>query len=90
MTTTTGVENYPGYPQGVTGSELMDDLRKQALRFGTDIRSGVITEVDFGSRPYTLTIDREKTVTADTVIIYTGATARYLGLEDEKKYAGMG
>lgn len=90
LTTTTEVENYPGYPQGVTGSELMDDLRKHALRFGTDIRSGVITEVDFGSRPYTLTVDGEKTVTADTVIISTGATARYLGLEDEKKYAGMG
>lgn len=90
LTTTTEVENYPGYPQGVTGPDLMDDLRKQAMRFGTDIRSGVITEVDFGSKPYSLTVDGEKTVTADTVIISTGATARYLGLDDEKKYAGMG
>lgn len=90
LTITTEVENFPGYPEGVTGPVLMDDLRKQALRFGTDIRAGIVTKADLSQAPYTFLIDDEKEIEADTVIISTGATAKYLGLEDEKKYAGMG
>ena len=90
LTTTTEVENFPGYPEGVTGPVLMDDLRKQAERFGADIRRGIVTKADLSKAPYTFIIDEEKEITADTVIISTGATAKYLGLEDEKKYAGMG
>ncbi len=90
LTTTTDIENFPGYPQGITGSEMMDDLRNQALRFGTDIRRGIVTSVDFSNAPYKLTIDGEKEITADTVIIATGASAKYLGLEDENKYKGLG
>ncbi|MGN0057240.1 MAG: thioredoxin-disulfide reductase [Phocaeicola plebeius] len=90
LTITTEVENFPGYPEGVTGPVLMDDLRKQALRFGTDIRSGIVTKADLSQAPYSFVIDDTKEITADTVIISTGATAKYLGLEDEKKYAGMG
>ena len=90
LTTTTEVENFPGYPEGVMGSQLMDDLRNQALRFGADIRSGIITNVDFSKRPFTVTADDGKTIAADTVIIATGASARYLGLADEQKFAGLG
>ena len=90
LTITTEVENFPGYPEGVTGPVLMDDLRKQALRFGADIRNGIVTKADLRAAPYKFVIDDEKEITADTVIISTGATAKYLGLEDEKKYAGMG
>lgn len=90
LTITTEVENFPGYPEGVTGPVLMDDLRKQAERFGTEIRTGIITKADLSKAPYTFIVDDEKEITADTVIISTGATAKYLGLEDEKKYAGMG
>ena len=90
LTTTTDIENFPGYPQGITGSEMMEDLRNQALRFGTDIRRGIVTAVDFSNTPYKLTIDGEKEITADTVIIATGASAKYLGLEDENKYKGLG
>ena len=90
LTTTTDIENFPGYPQGITGSEMMEDLRNQALRFGTDIRRGIVTAVDFSNAPYKLTIDGEKEITADTVIIATGASAKYLGLEDENKYKGLG
>ncbi len=90
LTITTEVENFPGYPEGVTGPVLMDDLRKQALRFGTDIRPGIVTKADLSQAPYSFVIDDTKEITADTVIISTGATAKYLGLEDEKKYAGMG
>lgn len=90
LTITTEVENFPGYPEGVTGPVLMDDLRKQAERFGADIRNGIVTKVDLSQAPYHFIIDDEKEITADTVIISTGATAKYLGLEDEKKYAGMG
>lgn len=89
LTTTGEVENFPGYPQGVDGNMLMDDLRKQALRFGTNIQNGQVTKVDFSKRPFTLTTDTA-TYEADTVIISTGATARYLGLDDEQKYMGMG
>ncbi len=90
LTTTTEVENFPGYPQGIAGPELMEDLRKQAERFGADMRFGLVTKMDCSVAPYEVTIDEEKVIAADTVIIATGATAKYLGLEDEKKYAGMG
>lgn len=90
LTTTTEVENFPGYPAGIGGPELMEDLRKQAERFGADIRYGVATAADLGAKPYKITIDDEKVIEAETIIIATGATAKYLGLEDEKKYAGMG
>ena len=90
LTITTEVENFPGYPEGVTGPVLMDDLRKQAERFGADIRNGIAHKADLSQAPYHVIIDDEKEITADTVIISTGATAKYLGLEDEKKYAGMG
>ena len=90
LTITTEVENFPGYPGGISGTQLMDDLRAQAERFGVEIRTGIITKVDFSERPYKLTIDDEKEIEAETVIISTGASAKYLGLDDEKKYAGMG
>lgn len=90
LTTTTEVENFPGYPDGVTGPVLMEDLRKQAEKFGADIRNGIVTKADLSKTPYTFEVDGEKEITADAVIISTGATAKYLGLEDEKKYAGMG
>lgn len=90
LTTTTEVENFPGYPAGIGGPELMEDLRKQAERFGADIRYGVATAADLSAKPYKITIDDEKVIEAETIIIATGATAKYLGLEDEKKYAGMG
>ena len=90
LITTTVVENFPGYPQGVSGYDMMEDMRAQAQRFGADIRMGIVTAVDFGSAPYTVTIDDGTQLQADTVIISTGASAKYLGLEDEKKYAGRG
>ena len=90
LTITTDVENFPGYPEGISGTELMKDLRKQAERFGVEIRTGIATAADLSKAPYKITIDDEKVIEADTVIISTGATAKYLGLEDEQKYAGMG
>ena len=90
LTITTEVENFPGYPEGVTGPQLMADLRKQAERFGAELRSGLVTDVNFDVRPFELTIDSDSTITADTVIIATGASAKYLGLDDEKKYNGLG
>ena len=90
LTTTTEVDNFPGYPDGVTGPEMMDDLKKQAERFGADIRFGIATSVDFSARPLKVTIDENTLIEADAVIISTGATAKYLGLESETKYAGMG
>ena len=90
LTTTTEVENFPGYPTGITGTELMEDLRKQAERFGTDVRFGMVTATDLSSAPYKVTIDGEKTIEAETIIISTGATAQYLGMADEQKYAGSG
>ena len=90
LTTTTEIDNFPGYPTGTTGNEMMEDLRKQADRFGTDIRFGMVTSVDFSSKPHKVTIDEDTVIEADSVIISTGATARYLGLESEEKYKGMG
>ena len=90
LITTTVVENFPGYPQGVSGYDMMEDMRNQAARFGATLRMGIVTAVDFSSAPYTITIDDGTQLQADTVIISTGATAKYLGLEDEKKYAGRG
>ena len=90
LTTTTDVENFPGYPEGIAGTELMGDLKKQATRFGADIRVGIATETDLSAAPYKVTIDGEKVIETETLIISTGATAKYLGLPDEQKYAGMG
>ena len=90
LTQTTEVENFPGYPQGVQGQQMMDDFRAQAERFGADIRFGIVTKADFSQRPFRAQIDDEKWVEADAVIIATGATARYLGLESEEKFKGQG
>ncbi len=90
LTQTTEVENFPGYPQGIDGNQMMMDLRKQAERFGVDIRDGIITKADLSKQPYVLTTDRGTEIEAETVIIATGASAKYLGLEDEKKYNGQG
>ena len=90
LTQTTVVENFPGYPEGVDGNQMMLDLRTQAERLGTDIRDGEIVKADLSQRPYILTTDRGVEIAADTVIIATGASAKYLGLDDEKKYNGMG
>ena len=90
LTQTTEVENFPGYPQGVDGNQMMMDLREQAERFGADIRDGSITKVDFSQRPYKLWAEDGTELEADTVIIATGASAKYLGLDDERKYNGQG
>ncbi len=90
LTTTTEVENFPGYPEGVSGPQLMEDLKKQAERFGADMRFGIVTATDLSQAPYKVVIDGEKTIETETLIIATGASAKYLGLEDEQKYAGMG
>lgn len=90
LTTTTEVENYPGYPEGVTGPVMMEDFKKQAERFGTDARWGMATAVDFSQRPYKVVIDDKTTIEAESVIIATGATAKYLGLESEKAFMGHG
>ncbi len=90
LTTTTEVENFPGYHNGVTGTQLMDDLHKQASRFGADIRTGIITDIDLTQRPFVAHADDGTEIVAQTVIISTGATARYLGLPDEDRYKGMG
>lgn len=90
LTTTTEVENFPGYPEGINGFDLMADLRKQAERFGADIRSGLVTKVDFSKRPFMVETDGGVAIEAEAVIISTGASAKYLGLDDEKKYNGLG
>jgi thioredoxin reductase (NADPH) len=90
LTTTTEVENFPGYPKGVTGPMMMEDLKSQALRFGTDVRWGLATAVDLSGPVHKIVIDSNKVIEADAVIIATGATALYLGIEDEQKYAGSG
>lgn len=90
LTTTTDVENFPGFPDGVDANELMDNMRKQAERFGTQILPNVATKVDLGTRPFNITLDDGSQWTADSLIIATGASAKYLGLSDEKKYMGQG
>lgn len=90
LTQTTDVENYPGYPQGVMGPKMMEDFKNQAERFGTDIRFGYVTKVDFSDKIHRITIDGTTVITADTVIIATGASAKWLGLESEQKYNGFG
>jgi len=90
LTITTEVENFPGYPKGITGPEMMEEFKQQAERFGTQIRFGVVTEVDFSSRPFIVRADDGKTIVAETVIIATGASAKWLGMESEKKFMGMG
>jgi thioredoxin reductase (NADPH) len=90
LTTTTVVDNYPGYPDGITGPQMMENFKKQAERFGADIRFGIATSADFSEMKHRITFDDNKIIEADTVIIATGATAKYLGLESETKYAGMG
>ncbi len=90
LTQTTIVENFPGYPEGVDANQMMMELQQQARRFGADIRDGIIQKVDFSSRPFHLTTDRGDELEAETVIIATGASAKYLGLDDEKKYNGQG
>lgn len=87
---TTDVENYPGYPDGIMGPQMMEDFKKQAERFGTDIRYGMITKVDFSERPHKLFVDGNKEIHAETVILATGATAKWLGLESEKRLNGAG
>lgn len=90
LTTTTEIDNFPGYPQGVTGTEMMDQLKEQAARFGTDIRAGLVTKADLSQRPFKITIDEEKEILAEALIISTGATAKYLGMESEEKFKGQG
>ncbi|MCQ2343981.1 MAG: thioredoxin-disulfide reductase [Paludibacteraceae bacterium] len=90
LTQTTEIENFPGYPEGVDANQMMMEIRQQAERFGADIRTGVVTKVDFSKNPKVVTIDETTEIEADTVIIATGASAKYLGLDDEKKYMGMG
>ena len=90
LTTTTEIENFPGYPAGVDANEMMEDIRKQAERFGAEIRSAIATKVDLSQAPYSLTFDDGSEVKCHTLIIATGASAKYLGLSDEEKYRGMG
>lgn len=90
LTITTEIENFPGYPEGVGGTAMMDDLRRQAERFGCDIRSGYIKHIDLGKRPFVATDDHGNTVEAETVVIATGASARWIGLESEKRFYGEG
>ena len=90
LTMTTGIENFPGYPEGVSGNDMMADIRKQAQRFGADIRSGLIKRVDLSSRPFHAFDDEGNEIEAETIIIATGATARWLGLDSEKRLYGQG
>ena len=90
LTQTTTIENYPGFPQGVEGFDLMENMRQQAVNVGAEVRNGIITDIDLSKRPFVATVDGTSTISADAVIIATGASAKYLGLADEQKYAGMG
>lgn len=90
LTITTEVENFPGYPKGESGPVIMDNIRAQALHVGADIRSGEVTEIDLSQRPFKAIVDYEKEILAETVVIATGATARWLGIESETKYRGFG
>lgn len=90
LTTTTEVENFPGYPEGIDGPQMMADIRKQAQRFGAELRSGIITKVDLSSRPFHVVVDGSKEIVAESLIIATGASAKYLGLPSETKFRGQG
>lgn len=90
LTQTTEVENFPGYPKGINGPDMMEEFQAQAIRFGTDIRFGYVSAVDFDDKPYKVITDDGKIIIADTIIISTGATAKWLGLESEAKYNGFG
>ena len=90
LTTTTTIENFPGFPSGIDGNDLMMKMREQAVNVGADVRSGFIQSIDMSKRPFVATLDGGETIEADTVIVATGASAKYLGLDDEKKYAGQG
>lgn len=90
LTQTTTIENYPGFPQGVEGFDLMENMRQQAVNVGAEVRNGIITDINLSKRPFVATVDGTSTISADAVIIATGASAKYLGLADEQKYAGMG
>ena len=90
LTQTTTIENFPGFPEGIDGNQLMQNMRQQAINVGAKIRSGVVKSIDLSKRPFVATLDGSETLEADTVIVATGASAKYLGLDDEKKYAGQG
>lgn len=90
LTTTTQIENFPGYPEGIDGVQMMEDLRRQALRFGAHVRRGIITSVELRERPFRITVDNEHEIEAESLIVATGASARYLGLESETRFRGMG
>lgn len=90
LTTTTEIDNFPGYPNGVSGPAMMEDLKNQAIRFGTDVRFGIVSKADLSERPYKIIVDDEREIIAETVIISTGATAKYLGMESEEKFRGQG
>ena len=90
LTTTNDVENFPGYPDGINGPQMMVDLQKQAERFGTEIHYKLVTAADFSTYPFKLTVDEKEEITTESVIIATGATAKYLGLPSEKKFANKG
>ncbi len=90
LTTTTDVENFPGFPEGIDANELMDNMRQQAERFGTRILSNIVTKADLSAQPYKVWLDDEEEIQANTIIIATGASAKYLGLSDEQKYMGQG
>lgn len=90
LTETTDVDNFPGYPEGVNGTQMMEDLKKQAVRFNTDVRTGWVTEVDFSGPKHKVVVEGNKSLTADAVIISTGASAKWLGLESEKKFRDNG
>ena len=90
LTITTEIENFPGYPEGISGTDMMADLKKQAQRFGADVRQGYIVKVDFSQRPFRCIDDHDNEIEAETVIIATGASARWLGLESEQKLYGQG
>ncbi len=90
LTTTTHIENYPGHPNGITGVQLMEDMKVQAVKYGTDVRYGIVTAADLTKKPFHITVDGRHSIEAETVIVATGATAKYLGLESEQHYKGMG
>ena len=90
LTTTTDIENFPGFENGISGQQLVDTMRAQAVRLGADVRTGAITSADLSERPFKIVVDGDKEIEAETLIIATGATAKYLGLESEIKYRGLG